>query len=106
MAVECRAGKSPVFLRDGQVERLYIRTGASSTELSASQTQAYIKQRFFVLKGEPYQFLWRKDLDLFKLAEVIYIEGINLSDVVSQHGCHKLSVIYLLFFDLIAAYQA
>jgi predicted HTH transcriptional regulator len=46
LAVECRAGKSPVFLRDGQVERFYIRTGASSTELSASQTQSYIKQRF------------------------------------------------------------
>ena len=46
MVVDCRPGKSPVFVKDGQVERFYMRTGASSTELSASQTQSYVKQRF------------------------------------------------------------
>lgn len=43
-----RCGKSPkaVFVKDDNVERFYIRTGPSTTELSASQTQDYIKQRF------------------------------------------------------------
>lgn len=46
MVIKC--GKSPkaVFVKDGNVERFYIRTGPSTTELSASQTQDYIKQRF------------------------------------------------------------
>jgi hypothetical protein len=41
-------GKSvaPVFVKDGDIERFYVRTGPSSTELKASQTQEYIKQRF------------------------------------------------------------
>ena len=35
-----------MFLKDGNTERFYIRTGPSTTELSLSQTQEYIKQRF------------------------------------------------------------
>ncbi len=50
MVVKCRKSPTPVFLRDGDTERFYIRTGPSTTELSASQTQEYIKQRF---KGYP-----------------------------------------------------
>lgn len=46
MVVRCRKAPVPVFLKDGNMERFYIRTGPSSTELSASQTQDYIKQRF------------------------------------------------------------
>ena len=46
MVVKCRKSPTPVFLKDGDVERFYIRTGPSTTELSASQTQEYIKQRF------------------------------------------------------------
>lgn len=46
MVVKCRKSPTPVFLRDGDTERFYIRTGPSTTELSASQTQEYIKQRF------------------------------------------------------------
>jgi len=46
MAVECWASKSPVFVKDGNTERFYIRTGTSSTELTGSQTQDFIKQRF------------------------------------------------------------
>lgn len=43
-----RCGKSPkaVFVKDGNIERFCIRTGSSTTELGASQTQDYIKQRF------------------------------------------------------------
>lgn len=46
MVVKCRKAPTPVFLKDGDMERFYIRTGPSTTELSASQTQEYIKQRF------------------------------------------------------------
>jgi hypothetical protein len=46
MVIECSKAKSPVFLKDGNIERFYIRTGPSTTELSASQTQEYIKQRY------------------------------------------------------------
>ncbi len=45
MVIECSKAKSPVFVKDGNIERFYIRTGPSTTELSASQTQEYIKQR-------------------------------------------------------------
>jgi len=46
MVIKC--GKAPVavFVKDGNIERFYIRTGPSTTELTASQTQDYIKQRF------------------------------------------------------------
>jgi hypothetical protein len=38
---------SPVFVIDPEnKERFYIRTGPSTTELTPSQTQEYIKQRF------------------------------------------------------------
>lgn len=46
LVVKCRKSPMPVFLKDGDTERFYIRTGPSTTELSASQTQEYIKQRF------------------------------------------------------------
>ena len=46
MVVKCRKGPSPVFVKDGQAEHFYIRTGPSTTELIPSQTQDYIKQRF------------------------------------------------------------
>lgn len=48
MVVKGRGAPSPVFVKDGDIERFYIRTGPSTTELSASQTQEYIKQRFKV----------------------------------------------------------
>ena len=46
MVVKCHKSPTPVFLKDGDTERFFIRTGPSTTELSASQTQEYIKQRF------------------------------------------------------------
>ena len=46
MVVKCRKALKPVFVKDGDTERFYIRTGPSTTELSPSQTQDYIKQRF------------------------------------------------------------
>lgn len=46
MVIECFKAKSPVFVKDENLERFYIRTGPSTTELSASQTQEYIKQKY------------------------------------------------------------
>lgn len=48
MVVKCRKAPTPVFVKDGDTERFYIRTGPSTTELIPSQTQDYIKQRFSV----------------------------------------------------------
>lgn len=46
LVIECSRSKSPIYVRDGELERFYIRTGPATTELSAKQIQAYIKQRF------------------------------------------------------------
>lgn len=46
MVVHCRRSPVPIFVKDGNLERFYVRTGPSTIELSASQTQEYIKQRF------------------------------------------------------------
>lgn len=46
MVVKCHKSPTTVFLKDADSERFYIRTGPSTTELTASQTQEYIKQRF------------------------------------------------------------
>lgn len=46
LVVECWAARSPVYVKDGNVERFYIRAGASTSELTMSQAQDYIKQRF------------------------------------------------------------
>jgi len=46
MVIECSKANKPAFVKDGNIERFYIRTGPSTTELSASQTQEYIKQRY------------------------------------------------------------
>ena len=46
MVIECCKARTPVFVKDGNIERFYIRTGPSTTELSASHTQEYIKQRY------------------------------------------------------------
>jgi len=46
LVIRCQRSRVPVFVADGDVERFFVRTGPATTELSASQTQAYIKQRF------------------------------------------------------------
>lgn len=46
MVVKCGKAPAAVFVKDDHTERFYVRTGPSTTELSASQTQDYIKQRF------------------------------------------------------------
>ena len=46
LRVDCSPSKSAVFVKDDNIERFYIRTGASTAELTASQTQDFIRQRF------------------------------------------------------------
>jgi len=46
LVVRCPRSRAPVFVKDGEVERFYVRTGPATTEMPASQTQSYIKQRF------------------------------------------------------------
>lgn len=46
LVVECLPSKSPVFVKDGQTERFYMRTGAATAELTGGQAQDFIKQRF------------------------------------------------------------
>lgn len=46
MAIRCKRSSSPVYVKDDNIERFYIRTGPSTTELTLSQAQNYIKQRF------------------------------------------------------------
>ena len=46
MVVKCQKALTPVYVKVDGIEHFYIRTGPSTTELSPSQTQEYIKQRF------------------------------------------------------------
>ncbi|MBT9519065.1 MAG: putative DNA binding domain-containing protein, partial [Methyloversatilis discipulorum] len=46
LSVECNSSKSPVYVKDDNTEKFFIRTGASTSELSASQTQEFIRQKF------------------------------------------------------------
>lgn len=48
MVVKCHKSPTAVFVKDGDIERFYVRTGPATTELTASQTQEYIKQRFAI----------------------------------------------------------
>lgn len=46
LVVYCTKSPAAVFVKDGAVEKFFVRTGPSTTELSASQTQDYISRRF------------------------------------------------------------
>ena len=46
MVCQCGKASQAVFVKDEKMERFYVRTGPSTTELTPSQTQEYIKQRF------------------------------------------------------------
>jgi hypothetical protein len=46
LVVHCTKSPAAVFVKDGTLEKFYIRTGPSTTELSASQTQDYIGKLF------------------------------------------------------------
>lgn len=46
MIAECSPAVKPVYLKDGDKERFFIRTGPSTTELSTKDAIEYIKERF------------------------------------------------------------
>ena len=46
MIVRCRKATTAIYVKDGNMEHFFIRTGPSTTELTASQIQDYIRQRF------------------------------------------------------------
>lgn len=46
LVIRCNPSDIPVFLKDGNTEQFFTRTGAATTDLLASQIQPYIQQRF------------------------------------------------------------
>lgn len=46
LIVGCWPSNSPVFVKDGKNEHFFVRNGASTAELTPSETQSYIKQRY------------------------------------------------------------
>jgi len=46
MVIDCQPAKKPTFVKDGQVERFFVRTAASSIELTGRQMHDYIGDRF------------------------------------------------------------
>lgn len=46
LAVRCEKAPAPVYVKDGNAERFYVRTGPSTTELPVSMAMKYITQRF------------------------------------------------------------
>lgn len=46
LKVDCQKSKSAVWLKDGNDQRFFIRTGASTSELKGADIQKYIEKRF------------------------------------------------------------
>jgi predicted HTH transcriptional regulator len=46
LVVECLPARSPVYLKEGNEERFYIRSVAATVELKGGQAQDFIAQRF------------------------------------------------------------
>ena len=46
LVVDCVRSEFPVFVKDGDFERFYIRTGPATTELQGNQMNDYIRRRF------------------------------------------------------------
>ena len=46
LIVDCKKSRAPVYVRDGNMEHFFIRTGAATTELTGDKMQQYIKHRF------------------------------------------------------------
>lgn len=47
LRIDCQPSIQPAYLRDGQTEYFYIRTGPSTTALALSKVYSYIQERFF-----------------------------------------------------------
>jgi hypothetical protein len=46
LAVECKRSPTPVYVKDGNMEHFFIRTGAATNELTGNQMQQFIRHRF------------------------------------------------------------
>ncbi len=46
MVVQCQESSEPIYVKDGNTERFYVRMGPATTELTPSQIQPFVKQRF------------------------------------------------------------
>ena len=46
LVVKCKPSKLPVYIKDGNAEQFFVRTGAATADLKTSEVQAYLKQRF------------------------------------------------------------
>ena len=46
LVVDCNPGYTPVYVKHSGTEQFFIRTGAATSELTPSQIQTYINQRF------------------------------------------------------------
>jgi hypothetical protein len=46
LAIDCLPSRVPIYVKDGQTQRFYVRAGNSTSELQGSQAQDYIKLRF------------------------------------------------------------
>jgi hypothetical protein len=46
LVVDCKRSPMPVYVKDGNMEHFFIRTGAATNELTGNQMQQFIKHRF------------------------------------------------------------
>jgi hypothetical protein len=46
LLVQCQRSRAPVYVKDGNMEHFFIRTGAATSELTGNRMQEFIKQRF------------------------------------------------------------
>lgn len=46
LVVDCDSARAPVYLKDGDGERFFVRTGAATSEFTMSQAQDYVAQRW------------------------------------------------------------
>ena len=46
MIVRCLRAPTPVYVKDGEAEHFYVRTGPSTTELKPSEMHSYLTHRF------------------------------------------------------------
>jgi hypothetical protein len=46
LAIRCEKGPKAAFLKDGNLQRFFVRGGNATTELSGASVTDYVKQRF------------------------------------------------------------
>jgi hypothetical protein len=47
LRVDCRPGVVPAYLKHGNDEHFYVRTGPSTTELPPSEIHEYVEHHFY-----------------------------------------------------------